>query len=801
MEKEMGQKTALQTILQAEGWTRVSIDRMYSDTPKPDGWFMADVFLLDSLSFQKIEGIIPASQKGLRSYFRRNSKMLFQFGNVERYDAVHITAMHACPVRGEIKSMLLKCPGVGPVTADKVLSVFGSDTLFVIDEHPELFDDIISEKCRMSIVTTMASLSNRDRFRAMVPKEILPEWKLTILYGYLGETILDVFSKNPYEVLTEDIEEDGIHFLDIDRVACHLCPDLFTQPDKISFRLQHAVRYFVRDCLKQNGDTCFFLDGFEGSAPFDLAMEDLADRFNAFYDGAQMPRMTGSVFYSWCSYEKTKLQFVPYPDGMHTCLYERSVLFLEKSTASFFRRLSHEKVDPAISPAAVQRGIADYESASGKHLAEEQKKAVAGSLSSRLSAVTGVPGSGKTTSAACILDIWNRLTRKQVFLMAPTGLAVKRLVDATSHTNVSCLSGTIDHYLTKASVSKEQGDDPALWFWGRLVIVDETSMLELSKAYRLMGLLQKAHVVFLGDVDQLPSIGIGTVFSDLIASGICPVSRLTVNHRSHQCAALGEAASLIRRKVEFGPAWHPVLNGSLDWSFFGKDVDCYDTEELWGWYEPVFRMTGSLKEIAVLSPTKDVVKAVSFALQDKLNPEQKTVPFDREGSFKIYDTKGVPIQKCFCYQGDPSKRLLRVGDRAMFRKNIPDYGLVNGDMGFILSYTEDQSETGDHKLYFETDGGTRAEIACEDFRYLEPGYAVSVHKAQGCEYKRVFLVLKNLTWDVSGHFANRNLIYTAITRAKERCMVFGHTGSFWHCIKQDMYPRCGMLRERLQGIM
>lgn len=795
--------TDIKALLAAEGWHEVEVEKMFRNTPKPDGWFgcFAREIGVFGASFPAEGNILP-SQKDVRDALLLCGRLLVKFGPVKQDrkggdDHMTFRDMESLPDADEARRRILAVRNIGGTTADKLITAFGRYSCFVASRHPELLPEAGLSKKRCAIVAAgLSTLSTVDRLRAKVPKDILPERVLNNLYDLFGERILEILTQVPYSCLDRILPDSDLKFKQIDKVALYLNPHLKDSKERYTAAVSDCVCQVMAE-TKSSCLACGVPDAL-GIPPYAAV---LSEYFNSHYD--QFGIMSPETMWQWCIFPDVKCRVVRDPDGQGLYLYGRGWLAREQALASDLLYTAGTAVDRRLTVKAVSAVLSEYERVFGKKLAGEQAEAVLASLSSRLSVVTGIPGSGKTTTASCILYIFAKLTKRPVYLMAPTGLAVKRLVEATEHTGIPAGSGTIDHFLVKAGLSENFGEQ----FKHALVIVDEASMIGLMKAGRLTDLISEAHVVFLGDVDQLPSIEIGSFFKDLIEADICPASRLSINHRSKAYPALGKAFGLIKDGVTImDDAWSDIKDGSLGWSFFVEPVNVAKTgflDQVWARYCGFLSVSSDLKDIIILSPTNDMVRACNFFLQDKLNPESLPAPqFSRRTGLRIHTDRGIAVKGCFCYgKGDDAdRRLLRIGDRAVFVKNkMADYGLVNGDMGVITEFREDLDDSRGHIVVFETDGGVHAEIEADDFCYLEPAYAVSVHKSQGCEYRHVILLFKDMTWDVKGLFAQRNLLYTAVTRAKEVCAVMGDIASLEHFIRTPLPERTSLLQQRLQG--
>ena len=393
--------------------------------------------------------------------------------------------------------------------------------------------------------------------------------------------------------------------------------------------------------------------------------------------------------------------------------------------------------------------------------APEQREAVKMALTQGVSVITGGPGTGKSMILRAILDIYRRQNPgKEICLCAPTGRAARRMEQATGlgastvHKALGLLAGEDGDY----------GEPQALD--ADIILVDEVSMMDIYLAGRLLEAVKsRAQVVLIGDSDQLPSVGPGAVLSEMIASDRIPVVRLDKVFRQNDGSRIAVNAKLIRHgnlSLEYGNDFRFVDSANLSDSA-SRIAELYMQE--------VARY--GVDNVAMLSPyrqkTETGVNALNEMLRELVNPPDE----------------GKPEVVC-------GKRKFRVGDKVMQVKNFED--VSNGDIGYIRNIFKFGDET---TVCVDFGDGRNMEYDSSELDMLDLGYASTIHKAQGAEYQSVIINLQ-----CAHHIMlTRPLIYTAITRGKDRVIIVGERRALCISIKKtDIEKRGTCLAHRLQEL-
>ena len=392
-------------------------------------------------------------------------------------------------------------------------------------------------------------------------------------------------------------------------------------------------------------------------------------------------------------------------------------------------------------------------------LAPEQRDAVKMALTEGISVITGGPGTGKTLIQRAILDIYQRKNPAcEICCCAPTGRAARRMEQSTGHqaSTVHKALGLI------ASDDGEYGEPEMLD--ADLIVLDECSMLDVYMAERLLrSVKQNAQLVLIGDADQLPSVGPGAVLSEIIASGKVPVVRLDKVFRQNAGSRIATNAKLIRHgnlSLEYGPDFQLIESSTIPESAkIIADLYMHETAKY------------GVDNVALLTPyrqkTETGVNALNELIREIINPPDAAKPEAKHG-----------------------KRVFRCGDKVMQIKNVDDVN--NGDIGYIRKIVNHGDESYVHVDFGD---GRAKEYEPGDLDVLDLGYASTIHKSQGAEYKSVIINLQ-----CAHHIMlTRPLIYTAITRGKDKVTIVGERKAMCIAIKKtDVEKRGTCLAIRLQ---
>ncbi len=613
--------------------------------------------------------------------------------------------------------------GIGPKIAQRIVDEFGDETFDVIEHHPEWLANVsgISRKSAKSIGADFAEKAG-IRSAMMFFRDFFGAAATVRIYKRYGGNAVELAKKNPYR-LCEEIE--GIGFERADRMARDL--GLATDSED---RICSGICYLLSSNAQANGHVCLPRDKTVQGAARLLGVDE-----TAVNDALELLLAREQV-------HAERL-------GGIELLYDKKQYENEKYIAT--KLLLLDRVCPAMETANIGAFIDREQAETGVRYADLQRRAISDALENGVMLLTGGPGTGKTTVVRALLHIFSSMGLK-IALTAPTGRAAKRLSESTS-----CEARTI-HRLLEYGGEESGGRgrfmrDESNLLEENVLIVDEASMVDSL----LMGALLRAvkpgsRLVLIGDADQLPSVGAGNVLRDLIDSGRFATVRLTEIFRQAQKSLIVTNAHAINRGEL------PRLDvKDNDFFFMPRSEDASITAtvaQLCGVRLP--RTYGAMATTGtqVIVPSRKGeagTEHLNVVLQATLNPPS---PEKREHRFREITYR----------EGDRVMQVRNNYDMEWERDNgMTGAGVFNGDVGVIESI---DPTDGNMRIRFEDRTVTYEFSLLED---LEPAYAVTVHKSQGCEYPIVILPLGN----VPPMLRSRNLLYTAVTRAQCIVIVVG----------------------------
>jgi len=626
-------------------------------------------------------------------------------------------------VKKYLASELIK--GVGEKYAERIVDKYGEETLDVMDRNPEslLQIDGIGEKKLEKIKDSWKEQRQiKDVMVALKSHDISTAYGLKIYKKY-GAQASNVVEEDPYR-LTSDIE--GIGFKIADRIA-HKVGIEAEDPQRIKAGLRYTLDQATNNghvYLPRNKLLTKTRDLLEVSP--DLVKEQLD---NMVSDGALVKEETDRA------------------EGDR--IYLPSLYITEKEVAGRLVALKSAGVEAGISDEDRIDGLIDgYQISSGIDYNEEQREAIRRVLKNKVTVITGGPGTGKTTIIEGIIELMEELGW-EVTLSAPTGRAAKRLEETTGH-EAQTIHRTLGF---KPPNQFEYDSENKLPADG--IVVDELSMVDMWLLNHLVGATSRgAHLVLVGDADQLPSIGPGDVMKDLIDSEALAVQRLDRIYRQSR------RSDIVTNAHRINNGDYPVIrDGETDFFFHEENNPGQAADEILRLVSkkiPDSWDMNPMSDVQVLSPMykgRCGVDRLNRELQESLNPGEEI--FGGESDF-------------------------RVGDKVMQTKNDYDKGVFNGDIGRIVN--ADRS-TGDVEVRYPDYGVVTYEKT--DLDSLELAYAITIHKSQGGEYEAVVLPVLNQHYVM----LKRNLLYTAITRSRKLVFIVGSKRAVGMAIDNDRESR------------
>src|SRR5579884_3736972 len=669
-----------------------------------------------------------------------------------------------------LSSGLIK--GIGPKKAKYIVDHFGEQTLAIIEQQPERLSEVkgIGAKDREQIIKAWAEQSEIKELHLFLQSHDVSINVATRVYKQYGKESIKVIRENPYR-LAQDVH--GIGFRTADDIAIKLGLPYDSVP-----RLATGLKYVLTQAANEDGH-CFLREqdllrraATILQAPADslpAAMEQLRGDKDVFVEDAdQLPLLVSDVPLSSHASDDTLSLYQD--EGGEAPVAQSRVYFApfwyaENGSVRLLRRLL--RTPSALPPTTQQqweRVFALLKQNRNMHMTEKQREAVQMAYNNKVSILTGGPGTGKSTSLRALLMLL-RKRNVDVALAAPTGRAAKRLTEATG-VEAKTLHRLLEYAPHDNSYQRNEENPLSQQF----VIIDEFSMVDILLFYHLLKALpREAHVLLVGDADQLPPVGPGNVLRDLLRSEAIPTVRLTELFRQAQQSRIVVNA----HRINAGQMPFMKIEAKSDFFFMREEDPARVQQVVLDLVQrrlPARYGFNPMIDIQVLAPMyKGPVGVTSLneQLQARLNPS----------AFAQVEWSG---------------RILRVGDKVMQMRNNYDKGVFNGDIGWIRSISKEQATL---KVEFQEEAGPL--IVSYEFHELDElmlAYAVTVHKSQGSEYPAVVLPL------VAQHrmLLQRNLLYTAITRAKRFCVLVGQPYALEMAVKNDRVAlRNTALAERL----
>ncbi len=627
--------------------------------------------------------------------------------------------------------------GVGPTLARRIVNEFGLDSFDVIEKQPERLARIkgITMKKALEISVLMHEKRGyRDALMYLQKYGIGNNLAIKI-YSFYQDSVYRVLEENPYR-LAEDII--GVGFRTADEIATRM--GIKKDSD---YRIRSGLLYVLGLAMNQ-GNMYLPQDVLvsKTSEIIDVGEEDI------------LPHISNLAI------DRKIVVRPPASPGEQPVVYSSLCFNSERAAAGMLRTLAKEYFEDMSASEIVQadRDIDIIAKENDIVLDVLQKEAVLSAVRNGVCIITGGPGTGKTTTINTLIHFFEN-REMDIVLAAPTGRAAKRMTEATGYEAKTLhrlleLSGSPDEDRNRASFNRNETNP----IEADAIIVDEMSMVDIFLFQALLkAVMPGAHLILVGDADQLPSVGPGQVLKDLIESGCFPVTRLEKIYRQEGSGDIVLNAHRINKGQPIS-----VDNQSKDFFFLKRnnsDRILANMVELITEMLPGYVNAEAL-EIQVLTPTRKGtlgVEVLNRYLQEKLNPP-------------------VPGKKEYLYR----ETIFREGDKVMQIKNnykaeweivgkynIPidsGLGVFNGDMGRVKEISEPFN-----RLTVEFDDGRRIDYPFSDLDELELAYAITVHKSQGSEYAAVVMPL------MAGprQLMNRNLLYTGVTRAKQCLVMLG----------------------------
>jgi exodeoxyribonuclease V alpha subunit len=634
--------------------------------------------------------------------------------------------------------------GVGPVTAKRIVAHFGLETLEVIEHQIDRLVEVpgIAKKRVQMIQATWAEQKAIKEVMLFLQSHGVSTTYAVKIYKKYGDESIAVVTENPYRLA---IDVYGIGFVTADAIA----RNLGIAPTS-EYRYRSGILHVLNHAAEEGH--CFL--------PQSELVERTVERLK-LPGHVIAPEDVKELTITMGLDEELILQGGTGELAGQFLCYSPPFYRAEQAVADrLYNLLKHKLI---VDGERVQRWLERFSQKTNSVLSEQQRQAVQLAATSRVMILTGGPGTGKTTTTRTIVALW-RAMGKKIALASPTGRAAQRLSEVTGQE-----AKTIHRLLEfdpKHMKFKRDQDSP---IDADAIVVDEASMLDLFLANSLIKAISpKSQLLLIGDTDQLPSVGAGSVLKDLIDSGYVPIMRLTQVFRQAQASQIVTNAHRINHG-EF-PRLEPISeqpNSDCLWLAVSEPE-----HGVQGIHDVLLHLIPTLgfelSQVQVLCPmTRGEVgtRNLNKVLQALVNPAAPTKP-----------------------ELNRSASILRVGDRVIQQVNDYDREVFNGDMGMIVTIDLEEQEV---KVQF---GERIVKYDYADLNEINLAYAVTIHKSQGSEYPVVIMPL------FTQHFMmlSRNLLYTGLTRAKKLAILVGQQKAVGMAVKKvDAMQRYTMLAHRI----
>lgn len=625
--------------------------------------------------------------------------------------------------------------GIGPAMAKKIIAEFGEKTLEIIAKSPNELLKVpgIGKKTAEKISTSYLEQSELTEIMVWLENHGISNTYAGKIFAKYGSFAIDIMEKDIYR-LFQDIE--GIGFLTADKLAFNLG---IQREDKR--RIISGIDYALMQ-LCNNGHCCI---------P-EMALVDKT---------AKILQVNNQIIFTILKERIDNGSLNTEVVGGETLIYPPYLYYAEKKVAT--RLLQLQQATEPLSEDNLSLFIKVWEKDNQIQLAQKQKEAIKACLHHGVLVLTGGPGTGKTTVIKGILSILKAQGLK-IRLAAPTGRAAKRLSETTGQKALTI------HRLLEAN-NLAQDDNLQLGFSkdiddqldADVIILDEVSMVDIVLMHHFLNAVPDGcRIILVGDTDQLPAVGPGSVLKDIIRSQKIPAIRLDEIFRQAQTSMIIQNAHIINA------GRLPDLRKQYsDFVFYELNDDTSITQKILDLCTKDLPHEGFdvLKDVQVLSPMHRFlcgVENLNLMLQEQLNPKKN------QDELKY------------------SSQTFRVGDKVMHIRNNYQKNVFNGDIGFIQDINNEKLTVDyfDHIVTYEKN----------ELNELTLAYASSVHKSQGSEYKVVIIPLS------TSHYImlQRNLLYTAITRAKQKVIIIGSKKALMTAVQSNRtQKRYTLLAERL----
>lgn len=616
-------------------------------------------------------------------------------------------------IMGYLSSGMIK--GIGPKTAKLIVDRHGVRTFDVLDNYPDSLLEIkgiTQKKLDTILLSYRSSHAMRDLAAYLTPFNVTPK-KIQKIYEYFGNTALDTVKKQPFSLC----QISGFGFLTVDEIAkanrCRLNDPM---------RIEGCIHY----CMEQETQ--------EGHLYVDkcLFQKKVYEQLNHRYQNEVVSEV--EVYQEL--YRMVKEKVLYYEDN---ALYTTKLYGYECGAA---KKLATLLVQESIISNKLEALIAEAQRELGILLSAKQVEGVRKAFTHLVSIITGGPGTGKTTVQKVLLYINEKLGGKNVLLTAPTGRASRRMAESTGYSDAITMHSALGLNNDEECEAMEE------MLEADFIIADEFTMSDMRLSFEFFNHIKSGtRLVLVGDVNQLPSVGPGNVFRELVMCGVIPVTVLDMVFRQAENSRIAINAYRMQEN-----------NAMLDYGTGFELIHADTAEEAADKVEKLYREAieeYGVDQVQVLTPFRKrgdaSVDALNARLWDIVNPKE-------EGKKEM----------------KAGRRIFREGDRIIHNKNKNQ--ISNGDVGYLTDMYQDEEGMELARLQFSE--GRSVNYTSDELDMVEHAYATTVHKSQGSEYPVVILPWLPMFYKM----LRRNILYTAVTRAKVKVAIVGNKKAIYMAI-------------------
>lgn len=636
-------------------------------------------------------------------------------------------------------------PGIGENIAGSIVETLGDNAIDKILEEPDsltLVPKLTTKKA--NLITKI--LESYEESHATIVKltELGFSMKNSLeIYNIYKKETIEIVDTKIYQIL-DKIENIG--FKTIDTIALNLGYSL-DDPGRVT----SGIFYYMKDLAFQTGDSYFELSSLITKINSLFSEEFSSDELENYFSRLEL---------------ETKI--IRVDDKVYLTEFYEAEEFISLRVDTLCKNTDKEYKN-------LEKEIKKLENSYDIEYNDKQKEAIISSLQNSVTIITGGPGTGKTTIIKAIVSLYQSLNNinpddleKHLSLLAPTGRASKRMSESTLRP-----ASTIHRFLKWNKEANEFNVNEFNLADSKFVIVDEVSMIDLPLMSNLLkGLTSSIQIVFVGDVNQLPSVGVGQVLKDLIDSKRIETIELDLLYRQSESSYI----SVLAQEIKNGELSHEYLEKHSDVTFLPCSGDSINNN--------LKQLCYQLKEkdydesrIQIMAPMYRGLNGI-----DNLNNMSQEV-FNPEDKSKLEVKYGDVIY--------------REGDKILQLVNMPDENVFNGDIG-IIDYIipSSRSKSKKNEIYVNYDGNI-VKYTSKDINKIKHGFVITIHKSQGSEFECVILPLSRSYY----RMLYRKLIYTAVTRAKSKLILLGDPTAFDLAVQNNQeYKRKSTLMEKLQKL-